>query len=366
MTRTKAQLDALTGARGIAAWFVVLYHIRTAFTDAVPESLISIFAKGYLAVDLFFVLSGFVMWLNYGEKFARDGLRAAPDFLVRRIARIYPLHFAILLAMIAFTIALSATDRYSSEHYPWAELPLHFLLMQNWGLTDSLTWNDPAWSISTEFGAYLILPFAALAFAKRQLSIPMILAAIVTLCTLESTIIFASGAATIGHNIESNGLVRCVLEFFSGVFVCMAWQQASKAENRFLTITSIILIVVLTVNAALGWVNTIFVVPLVCSATVYLLARSSGWSGNPLSSRPLTYIGEISYSTYLVHFFLWVVFKLIFVDDRFNVSITHIMIYLSMTLIVSALLYRFVEQPGRKLVQQLAGKQRPAPNVAIS
>jgi peptidoglycan/LPS O-acetylase OafA/YrhL len=349
----KPQLDALTGARGLAAWFVVLYHIRTGFTDAVPQSLIKVFGQGYLAVDLFFVLSGFVMWLNYGEKFARDGLRAAPDFLLRRIARIYPLHFVILMAMIVFAMLIASTGRYNAEHYPWAELPLHFLLIQNWGLTDGLTWNDPAWSISTEFGAYLILPVAALGFARRQLSIGAILTVIAALCLCVSAIIYARGAATIGHGIASNGLIRCVFEFFVGVFVCMLWQQSSAVQHRNLDFASVTLIVALIGAVIMGWINMIFAVPPIFAASVYLLARSSAWPANPLASGALVYVGEISYSTYLVHFFLWVLFKLMFVDDQLNVPLVLMVAFLVLTLVLSALLYHLVEQPGRKLVQRI-------------
>src|SRR5690606_30640729 len=65
---TPPRLDALTGIRGIAAWLVVFYHVRFSFLTLFPPEAISALGKGYLAVDLFFVLSGFVLWFNYGEK----------------------------------------------------------------------------------------------------------------------------------------------------------------------------------------------------------------------------------------------------------------------------------------------------------
>jgi peptidoglycan/LPS O-acetylase OafA/YrhL len=69
--QVRHELRPLTSARGIAAWYVVLYHIRESAAGTLPQSVIDIFAKGYLAVDFFFVLSGFVIWLNYRSLLAQ-------------------------------------------------------------------------------------------------------------------------------------------------------------------------------------------------------------------------------------------------------------------------------------------------------
>lgn len=89
------ELRALTGMRGIAAWLVVLYHIRLSVAG-LPHSVVAVLAKGYLAVDFFFLLSGFVIWLSWGERLRRGGIGAVPGFLWRRLARIWPLHLFML------------------------------------------------------------------------------------------------------------------------------------------------------------------------------------------------------------------------------------------------------------------------------
>ncbi len=352
MTDTKPQLNALTGARGIAAWLVVLYHIRSGFTDAVPTFVIDVFAHGYLAVDLFFILSGFVMWLNYGAKFAAHGWRAAPDFLLRRIARIYPLHFAILLAMIVFATLLQITGRDSNAHYPVSELPLHFLLIQNWGFTHDLTWNDPAWSISTELGAYLMLPLAAVILVRRRWPLTLILAVIAGLSISLGLILDARGAATIGHGIAQNGLIRCLFEFLIGIGVCMIWQQAGVIQHRWLTIGSAVLIPVL----AFGWGHRIAAIPAIFAACVYLLAQTSSRRSNPLNWRPIVYIGDISYSTYLVHFLAWIVFKMLVVSDPYDVPAALMMAFLLLNFVLSIALHALVEEPGRKWIQRVAAR----------
>ena len=108
------------------------------------------------------LLSGFVLALNYAESF-RGGLAGATGFYRPRFARIYPLHFVILMAFLLnpAAIALFSTSGDTSA-YRWDYFGLSLFLVQNWGLSSELAWNDPAWSISTEVFAYLLFPFAAM------------------------------------------------------------------------------------------------------------------------------------------------------------------------------------------------------------
>lgn len=349
MTQPAApQLNALTGARGLAAWFVVFYHVRDAFSDAVPLAVIDVLAKGYLAVDFFFVLSGFVMWLNYGRRFEADGLSATRDFLWRRVARIYPLHFVVLTGTLLLVAALAATGRYDAIRYPMWELPLHYALMQNWGFTSSLSWNDPAWSISTELAAYLLLPVASLALIRLPKRLLFDLAAIGLLCAGLWLFLDLRNAAHLGDGIASNGLVRCLAEFLCGVFVCRIWQQHQSNAMR---IASGLAAPSLFVMWLAGLAGEMVIVPALFSVLVLFLALTSSWKANPLASAALVYVGDISYSTYLAHFMLWVVFKLLFVTDAHSVSGLLMVGFFLLTFAVSAALYHLVEQPGRRWLQ---------------
>ena len=228
-------LPTLTGVRGFAALAVLFYHIRGGMAGYLPGAVIDGFAHGYLAVDLFFVLSGFVLWWNYGPAFVAEGTRAAPRFLVRRIARIFPLHLAILAAMALFALALLASGRDPGPHYGFAALPAHALLLQNWGFTADLRWNDPAWSISTEWAAYLLLAatggWAARLPAGRW-SFPLF--ALLLAAALGGWFA-ATGRAGIGDDIAATGLVRCLAEFFIGVALCQWWTaQRARADGSYM------------------------------------------------------------------------------------------------------------------------------------
>ncbi len=351
MSDARVQLDALTGARGIAAWYVVFYHIREAFGPEVPASVIAFFAKGYLAVDLFFILSGFVMWLTYGAKFERDGLRAAPDFLWRRVARIVPLHLFILGSMAAFALLLVALGKADAARFPFAELPLHILLIQNWGFTSALSWNDPAWSISTEMGAYLALPLVAVLLALWKGTAIGNTALAAALCTLLAIALNFGGALHLGDKISELGLIRCLFQFFIGVAVCRIWQATRPLPLSPFSGIAALIIVAAATGWATGWLSEIMAVPALFAGIVYLLAATSSWSANPLCSRLALHLGDISYSTYLFHFFGWIVFKLLFVSDVNAVPLWMMAGFAGLTYGASLILHRLIELPGRTLVQ---------------
>ncbi len=360
----KPQLDALTGARGVAAWFVVIYHVRTAFSQMLPADVIGIFAKGYLAVDLFFILSGFVMWLTYADVFRQNGLRGLPDFMIRRIARIYPLHFVMLSATVGFAMVLTILGKEVPSEFNFAELPLHYLLLQNWGFTSELAWNDPSWSISTELGAYLFLPFLAIVLTRRQMPVTLCAGLIAGLSLLLNSIFRGSGHDYLGTDITGLGLIRCLIEFSCGVLVCIIWQQRSHASGQPIFVGAIIVSITSFALWQAGLLRETLAVPIGFSALLYCLAISSDWRNNPLSASWAVNLGLISYATYLSHFLLWRLFKIGFVTNVNDVSLGLMMLFLAVVWVASYGLYRFVEQPGRRWVQSLVTRTKAGQGMA--
>jgi len=346
------ELKALTSARGIAAWLVVLFHIRLSLNWA-PASAIAVFAKGYLAVDFFFLLSGFVIWLTWAERIRVRGWKAVPHFLQKRVARIWPLHLAILGAMVALALLLAATGRADPDYYPFDALPLHVFLLQNWGFTHGLAWNDPSWSISCELAAYLVFPFLALAIDWRRVPSWAVIAAIVAMITLLHAIMANGGALTLGTGITRFGLARCILEFASGGAVCALWLRWRSSPGVPGWVAA-------AVAGLLFWgwladlVPETLAVPLAFAALLLALALSCGARGNMLEVAPLHYLGEISYATYLGHFLLFVLFKIAFVDDPRAIPPLLAALFLVMVLGLSVALYHLVERPAQRWVNSLA------------
>jgi peptidoglycan/LPS O-acetylase OafA/YrhL len=347
----RADLPALTGIRGLAAWFVVLYHIRLGAVPYLPAEASFVLSKGYLAVDLFFMLSGFVLWLNYSDRLRRQGFEAVPRYLARRVARIWPLHLFILALTVAFAAMLDASGKLNPAHYPWAELPLHLLLIHNWGFTSALTWNDPSWSISGEAAAYLLFPFLVLAVDWRRLSPGWAIAALLLLALSLSAVMGWNGAYILDRDIPRFGLLRAVTEFSMGTILCALWQRWCSKPRRAAGLAGALVAAALLFAFAAA--PETLVVPLFLAGLLLALALTADRPGNPLAAGPVHYLGEISYSTYLVHFLLYIFFKILFVDDPANVPPVLIGLFLLLTLLASAALYHGVERPAQRLLNRL-------------
>lgn len=343
------QLAALTGIRGIAAWYVVIFHTRAALGGTLPAWLMDVADKGYLAVDLFFILSGFVLWHTYGEKLRGTGLAGAARFWWRRIARIWPLHAAILMVFVALATLLQATGR-DTAMYPWAELPLHLLLVQNWGFATVLSWNDPAWSISCEMGAYIAFPLIVALAPWSRLSTTALL--VLAACLLGAIWFYfaVQGTGRLGYDVPKLGLARCLLEFWLGNVLRLLWGRWRHVPNAAAG-AWVAMVALLEGGIALALPETSFI-PGCFAALILALALDGGWPARLLGSRVLHYLGEISYSTYLVHFLLFVVFKLAFVSASVSgtpqIGLAQLAAYLALVLAASVTLYHGLEKPAQR------------------
>ena len=347
----RPELRALTSVRGIAAWIVVLYHIRFAI-DGLPAPVASALGKGYLAVDFFFLLSGFVIWMTYAERLRSGGWRALPGFFQRRIARVWPLHAFVLTGAVAFALGMAALGRHDPQRFPFGELPLHYLMLQNWGFTQRLAWNDPAWSISCEFGAYLLFPLLAWIVDWQRVPSFGVVAAIIALGLVLHLLMRTAGASTLGWEITRLGLLRCVVEFAIGTAVYALWVRR-RARWRLPAVAAGLAAMVLLGGCCAGWLPETFAVVLGFAALLLAVALTSARAGNPLEARWLHYLGEISYATYLGHFLLWHGFKLVLVDDPFHVHPLLIGLYVALVLGTSVALYHLVERPAQRRVNAL-------------
>lgn len=335
------ELRALTSVRGIAAWLVVLYHIRGSIAG-LPAAAEAIFGRGYLAVDFFFLLSGFVIWLTWHDRLRAPG--ATVRFLQKRIARIWPLHAVMLAVAVALALLLNATGR-RDPAFPFAELPLHVLLVQNWGFTDALRWNDPAWSISCELAAYLLFPLLMLAVDWRRLPTSALIG--IAAALLAVLHVAMNGAASLGEHIARYGLIRCLCEFTIGTILAAMFV---RRQGR----TPLMVAVVATIAAIIAWVLGLpetLAAPATFAGLLLTLALTAGRRKHPLEGRAIHYCGEISYATYLSHFLLWKAFKLPLASA--TLPPWQIACYLAAVLAASVALYHGVERPAQRWINAM-------------
>ncbi len=150
--RPPADIASLTGLRGIAALWVVLYHL----TDRLRWP---VFDAGWLGVDMFFTLSGFVLTHVYADRNMFTTWRSYVGFLMVRLARIYPLHIFALLVVAAVALLVPGYWPPGFAKYPL--FGLHglveaLLLVQNWPFIGLNNWHTPSWTLSNEWMAYLM------------------------------------------------------------------------------------------------------------------------------------------------------------------------------------------------------------------
>lgn len=381
--REKAHVLPLDSVRGVAAVTVVIHHIilMPMFLAALPYKAwidCSFFRSGWLLVDLFFVLSGIVMALSYAETdFGRFSLS---DFMVRRLARVYPLHLVMLVALLVFrfvrigfvAIGVLSSDPAAFEVNNAYSFVLNVFLLHSLGIVDYLSWNGPSWSISVEFYTYLIFGMLLL-ISERLASIRYFYVCAIGLvlgCWVVVT--FALGKSDLQLQTDF-GLLRCIASFFLGVLTAKLVSRLPHEINRYTqgAIQMMALGLTLTqVSIAEAYPGTTFVAPLTFAIFLGSLLAFPNAPLVPtlLSTKPLVWLGRRSYSVYMVHAFVVLLAEyfvkalgarpIAALDSVYPGLATsmNLIVVLAAVLILSDFTYRYVEIPGGSFLRRAFGK----------
>jgi peptidoglycan/LPS O-acetylase OafA/YrhL len=320
--------------------------------------------KSYLMVDLFFILSGFIMLHVYGDAFNRAISKGSMrNFLVARFARIYPLHlFSLLLLVGVFYASNGQPDLINDP----AAIPSHLLLLHSMGLNQIFTWNVPSWSISAEWWAYMVFPLLVVLLTRHRTAtltgmvVFMAAAYLSIVYLLPRTNLFAPGLPA-PHDLNVTydyGFLRGLAGFLVGMLTFELFSRQS-IRRLFGSNTAALLCIGGTFLLLHLGVHDLFYLP-AFAGLMLSLASNTFWVQKALNNRPLQFLGEISYSVYLMHGLLlfWVaVPALVFggYDYKGPGSLTvplatgllYCGIYLIVVLVVSTLTYYAVEKQCR-------------------
>lgn len=351
----------LTPIRGIAALLVVVFHFEIVLVLFLPRDISRFFSKCYLMVDLFFIMSGFIIYHVYGEFFKQNIHATSFNKYIRaRLARVYPLHIFTLILTIILVI---------SAHFKWDEffnlhaIPTHVLMLQSFGLHSIYTWNVPAWSISAEFAAYIIFPLFAFMLYKFRIAAPVVISAIIVFiyCLLAFKLSKANGT-TSAYNLDQTydyGYLRGIAGFLAGGLIYQLY-----LKKMFLILKNdailVILFVLLFTCLHFGVTDLVFIP--VFLLLVLSAAYNTGRVKRFLDTRILQWLGDISYSVYLMQFPLMLL--VIALLPRMGISWNgpyslHLpywqaalccIVFLAALIGISALSYQFIERPFRKLI----------------
>ncbi len=365
-------LAPLTAMRFFAAAAIVVFHLHLNWGLPRPEDTGLVFGIG---VDLFFVLSGFILAYTYRRI---DGVEHGLRIIAYRIARIWPLHIVTL--GLFYLLLYNPADPFHDVANVWASV----LLIQSWfgDYTHAFNGNSVAWTLSLEMFFYLTFPFLTILSSRWIVA--------VTLLVTAATLAWAFAMPLTGISMDSPGATGVAIArmhpgsffllFTSGIvagrlFLSRAWRLEGAAATACEVLCLLLATVYFMRNQEIAglaarylhiqgipalWMHNamgaVFFTPL-----IFVLAIGRGEVSRLLSTRPLLVLGEASFATYLLH---------IIVQDKIQalgfVTTSSIPAYLAIVLTGSLLLNRYVEIPSSRFLRRKIDDWAGRPVAAVA
>lgn len=323
------QLPALTGLRFFLALWVVFHHLTG------PGMMLASYANGlvrggYLAVTTFFVLSGFVLTRGYAS--IDWTVQSLKRYAAARFARIYPVYLLSLAAVAPF---IAADPTPGKPFY----LAMHLPLLQGWLGPIPVSWNTPAWSLSCEMFFYAVFPLALALLPKPKWTGTLLLAAVATCLT---RILWRAGVSDgVKPLIHLSDFLMGIAA--AGIYELLLRGGRQAPKGWWLYMPAGVL--------ALGMIANPELLPAPLDITSTLrplnalgligLALGGGTVARLLATPICEFLGKSSYALYILHVpLLWWYLRAVRQPSPW--------VYLAAAIGLSALVYRFIEEPANR------------------
>ena len=348
-------IRSLTSLRFIACLMVILFHFYQIHPN--PGPIIRLFSGGYLWVDFFFILSGFILSHAYADDLGQQKI-SARFYYLKRLGRIYPVHLFTLLVFAGIPLLIPALDILEHKENGTRTFAHNIFLLHAWGFSPGPSFNAPSWSISAEWFAYLLFP-ALLTGQNKYLKKPGIFLGCAFLLLLS---FWLAGLVLLQKpltNLTWNwGIGRIVPEFILGMALYQFGRCYSFPSPRHITIPAAIMV--------MGAVIFSFP-PILCTLLFGLLiiisAEQSRQGHKTILERSLpVWLGEISYSLYMIHILTisaFFVFLQPYGEEKLEPGLLVPVMYGSAVLVsvaAAALMFYLIEKPGRRVITAIAIK----------
>ncbi len=330
--------------RFCTAVLVVIFHYELfILRDATTAK--RYFGAFDVGVDLFFVLSGFVIAHNYAGRL--QNLGDYFYFLQKRIARIYPLHLLMTLAVIAMVVGAHVLGQPIKEgaRYGIHYLPGQLTMTHAWGIHDRLSFNHVSWSISAEWFAYLMFPL--LMGACLRLGAKATLLGLVLLVCLMEAAAQIWGLTPWNQRTYDFGILRALPSFTAGIAIWLVW----KAIHRTTRISPAVVVIIAAIALASMFLQPFRSVTIAIFVVLILAGALADHAVPGRLARPMQVLGNASYGLYLSHTIVGtVIFTVLWnrVAILAKMPLLTACLAFAISLIGSIVLYRIFEDPLRR------------------
>jgi peptidoglycan/LPS O-acetylase OafA/YrhL len=370
-------IRALTGVRFFAALWVVIYHsTRHNFPYLIEHqhdatvAVLPVVIAGVRGVDVFFILSGFVLALNYMDQLGtRVRLRPTLRFLWLRLARIWPLYMLVILgAGLLRVVRHELWHSAPVDQLTWPMLVKQTLMVQQWFPPEhgQTSWVGPAWSLSAEWLAYLVFPLLVLVVARWHHKLRARTLFVLSGVVMLPLVVGISVRHDMGGHVW---VARILCEFTAGMLLCAAASRLDLTPRvrriagygAIATVAAIVLWLYAVRRFDLSDWSPIYVVVLFVPLIAFL-AIGTGPLHDVLSTRALVLGGGLSYALYLIHSPMLYLFRdsthythalFLAPGPRYYAEVA----FIPVIVFVAWLLYRFFEEPVRKLMRRMLDVQ---------
>lgn len=297
-------IHALTGLRGVAAFWVYLFHLLT-ISSAFGQSFLfkgsTVLVAGWSAVDLFFVLSGFVLLHAHRGDVAVVDRRRYLGFMGSRLLRVYPL--SIVATLFSAALLLSSQRLWlvlthmGHEDLSAGSLLRTLTLSTRWTVPGSSSWNEPIWSLSVEVIGYAL--FFPIASVVRRCGTRLLAAGVVL--SVAAVLVYLGATGDLSRNALTNpgAFVRMICYFTAGIFLRELVERRPALSARSADLVGLAatagLLVIAEVPSLIGFSGIAFVL------VVFAVCYGRGWMAAILASPPAMLLGRLSFSLYLLH-----------------------------------------------------------------
>jgi peptidoglycan/LPS O-acetylase OafA/YrhL len=344
----RSPLPALTGIRIFAAYYVVMLHTGAGYfgRNGAPPVVLRLLDKGYMAVSLFFILSGFILVYTYQGKIS--GIDSVVRFWEARFARIYPVYVLALVLMIPFARTLTSGQRLTVLTMVQTWMP--------WRPDLIGAWNFPAWSLSVEAFFYLMFPLIIVGLNRLRFVglswLAGLLLALIALGDLSRPVELWSDYTITFLRYIPLPVLR-LPEFVVGMALGLAFLRGPIWRRSGLVSVCALLGAILVLCLPLGAWASIAVIPF--AILILSLAHQSGSLARILSNRILVLLGSASYAVYLLQLPIRIYTRLVFAEMLHARHSLDAFLSPCLLLILSVLVFLFWEEPARKFLRKSLG-----------